>query len=357
MVDRNSRLKSLSVVKSIENINEQDWNDLSNISQTASWFQTKAGYDFFLSVHSELQPFGYGVYRDNQLKGVCIGFITKQKNPIEQFFTRRAIINGGPMLADDVTAEDVTGLMTAVRLSLQQSSWKCRPIYVEIRNFNDYSAYKDAFIKAGFAYKEHLNFRISTLSQEQVLQQMDEGRRRNIRATVKAGATIVENPTLEQVQEFYVILRTLYRRKIRLPLFSSTFFKALRESFRTVFLLVLYRGRIIGGTVCVVLEGRCMYEWYVCGEDGMYDGVYTSSFATYAGLQYAVKHQLPVFDMMGAGVPDEPNGVRDFKARFGGQLVEYGRFLTIINPALYQIGKLGVKVIKTSQASKNMMGW
>ena len=261
------------------------------------------------------------------------------------------------MLADDVTAEDVTELMTVVRLSLQQSSWECRPIYVETRNFNDYSAYKDALMKAGFTYKEHLNFRISTLSQEQVLQQMDEGRRRNIRATVKAGATIVENPSSKQVQEFYGILQNLYRQKIRLPLFSLAFFEALMEVYDSVFLFVEYKGKIIGGTVCVLLKSRCMYEWYVCGEDGAYEGVYPSSYATYAGLQYAVKHQLPVFDMMGAGVPDEPNGVRDFKARFGGQLVEYGRFLTIINPAIYQIGKLGVKVIKTSQASKNMMGW
>lgn len=31
--------------------------------------------------------------------------------------------------------------------------------------------------------------------------------------------------------------------------------------------------------------------------------------------------------MMGAGVPNDGGyGVRDFKAKFGGELVEYGRF-------------------------------
>jgi lipid II:glycine glycyltransferase (peptidoglycan interpeptide bridge formation enzyme) len=49
---------------------------------------------------------------------------------------------------------------------------------------------------------------------------------------------------------------------------------------------------------------------------------------------------------MGAGKPDEPYGVRDFKAEFGGELVERGRFLCIRKPLLYKIGTLGVKWLK-----------
>ena len=89
-----------------------------------------------------------------------------------------------------------------------------------------------------------------------------------------------------------------------------------------------------------------MYEWYVCGEDVVYDGIYTSSYDTYAGLRYAAEHNLPLFDMMGVGIPDEPNGVRDFKARFGGEMVEHGRFLALIHPVLYRLGKWGVKMLR-----------
>jgi lipid II:glycine glycyltransferase (peptidoglycan interpeptide bridge formation enzyme) len=49
---------------------------------------------------------------------------------------------------------------------------------------------------------------------------------------------------------------------------------------------------------------------------------------------------------MGAGKPDIPYGVRDFKMAFGGQLVEHGRFLCIHKPLLYWIGRLAVKWIK-----------
>lgn len=334
------------MIKRIEEISEMEWTELLNESDTASWFQTRQAYDFFASIPQILTPFGNGVYRGSQLKGVCIGFVTMQSNPIGQFFTRRAIINGGPVLAKDATLEEVASLIQAVRQSLKQLPWRQRPIYIETRNFNDYSRYKTAFVAAGFTYQPHLDFHVSTLTAEQIEQNMDDGRRRNIRATIKAGATIIENPSVEQARAFYLILRDLYRHRVRTPLFPLSFFEVLKSNPDSVFLLIEYKGRIIGGTVCVVLEGRGMYEWYVCGEDGVYDGVYTSSFATYAGLQYAAKHNMPMFDMMGAGVPDVPNGVRDFKARFGGKLVEYGRCLSVIHPILYRLGVCGVKLLR-----------
>ena len=50
--------------------------------------------------------------------------------------------------------------------------------------------------------------------------------------------------------------------------------------------------------------------------------------------------------MMGAGKPDEGYGVREFKSKFGGELVELGRFLSINNPILYSIGKKVIEIIK-----------
>ena len=59
-----------------------------------------------------------------------------------------------------------------------------------------------------------------------------------------------------------------------------------------------------------------------------------------------VNEFLARFDVMGAGKPNVPYGVRDFKAEFGGQLVEHGRFLHICQPFLYRIGTLGVRLLK-----------
>ena len=50
---------------------------------------------------------------------------------------------------------------------------------------------------------------------------------------------------------------------------------------------------------------------------------------------------------MGAGSSDEDYGVREFKSKFGGKLVNYGRFIKINNKLLYKIGKMGLKVIQS----------
>ena len=38
--------------------------------------------------------------------------------------------------------------------------------------------------------------------------------------------------------------------------------------------------------------------------------------------------------------------MRDFKLKFGGELVEYGRNVFVCNPLLFELGKLGVKLLK-----------
>ena len=94
------------------------------------------------------------------------------------------------------------------------------------------------------------------------------------------------------------------------------------------------------------LPGKAVYEWFVCGADDLYEHIFPSSYATYLGIRYAAENGFPLFDMMGAGKPDEAYGVRDFKARFGGEQVEHGRFLCICHPLLYALGKLGVQLLK-----------
>ena len=305
-------------------------------------------------------PFAIGLESGSVLRAVCVGYITIEKSPLKQFLTRRVIIIGGPCLADDATDEEVIALMKAMRKQLAGEA-----IYVECRNFNDYSRWKSAFAVAGFDYLPHLNFHVDTSSVEVADANLGKSRKRDIRTTIREGVTVIEHPADEQVCEYYKVLDNLYRTKVKTPLFPLSFFLALNKHKDGRLLLLEYQGRIIGGTVCVIrkptpdpsLKGRevepthnlnngVLYEWFVCGEDGVYPHVFPSSYATYAGIRYAAEHGCGRFDMMGAGTPDEAYGVRDFKARFGGTEVEHGRFLCVTKPLLYKIGVMGVKLLK-----------
>ena len=306
-------------------------------AETATWFQTEAAYLFFASLPTMMHPFAYGVAEDGGLKGVVVGFVTVEQSRWRQFFTRRAIINGGPLLSEDISTEALRLLLQRLREEVAKEA-----IYIEMRNFNDYSRWKDRFEACGFAYQPHLNFHLDCSEEAVIQRNMHESRRRQVRKGLASGAVIEEAKTEQEVRDFYRILEQLYRRKVKTPLFGLEFFLAFFRQEWGKYLLVKYEGKVIGGMMCPILEGRTIYEWYVCGLDEPYREQHPSVLATYAAMQYAAEHGLPRFDFMGAGKPGEDYGVRAFKAQMGGKMVEHGRFLLIAKPLLYRIGVLGV---------------
>lgn len=336
-------------------------------SRTGTWFQTPEAYRLFASMPELFRPFAIAVERVKELEservrelvGICSGYVTVERNPIKQFFTRRAIIMGGPCLADDATEEEVEFLMRALKTQLQISNCRFQiynsPIYIETRNFNDYGQWRGAFEKAGFEYRKHLNFHVHTNhSWENVEANIGKHRQRYIRLSLQEGVTVKELKNegvnelenIKLLKDFYAILQYLYRTKVKTPLYPWSFFENLYRCDSCRYLLAVYQGRVIGGSVCMLLPGRCMYEWFACGCDGEYKNIYPSSVAKYAGMKYAVDHGYPIFDMMGAGEPGVPYGVRDFKAEFGGEMVEHGRFVCVNKPLLYSIGKVGVRILR-----------
>ena len=314
-------------------IDRQQWNTLVRTSENGTWFQSPEAYDFYSSLPTLLEPFVYGVEESGELRAVSVGYVTKERNPIKHFFTRRAIILGGLIIAADCAKPDIEHLLNIIRKDLEPKA-----IYIECRNFNDYTPWKEAFEAAGFAYKPHLNFHVDPSTNN-----LSDNRKRQL----KKSDAITELATNEsEIQEWYKVLTKLYRTKVKTPLWPIDFFLAAYRLSIAKFLLVKYKGRVIGGSM-VVADERTVYEWFECGLNTEYKDQYPSVLATCAGIQLALQSACKRYDMMGAGEPGVPYGVRDFKAEFGGQLVEHGRFLSVCKPMLYRIGKWGVKILKS----------
>jgi len=330
----------IQIIDNVKHINVDQWETLISHSSTSSFFQTKACYDFYKSL-SFFEAFIFAVCEKDILKGVIIGYIQKDNNTIKHFLTRRAIIPGGVLLADDISDSALESLLNFCKRKLKKEA-----IYIECRNFNSYSKLKNVFELCEFKYIPHLNFHIDTTSLEIVNNNIGKSRKRDIKLSLREGAVIIDNPSLEDVRAFYLILDDLYKQKIKTPLFPWIFFEKLFTSTIGKFMLVKYKGQVIGGTICVGLENKVLYEMFACGLDGKFKNIYPSTLATWAGIEYAATHNYYRFDMMGAGKPDESYGVRDFKAKFGGELVEHGRFLCVLHPLLFKIGNLGVYILK-----------
>lgn len=318
------------------------WEHLLSVSLYATWFQSPDAYRFFASLQGEMKPFVFGVQEDDILVGVVAGYVTCERSALKQFFTRRAVIIGGALLDEHISDEALSLLLATLCKQLGSKA-----IYIELRNLHDYSRWKNVFAAQGFDYQPHLNFQVDCTDSAAVLARMKSNRRRQIRKGLVHGACIAEAQSGKDITAFYTILRDLYRHKVKTPLPSIEFFLRLYHKQYAAFLLVKYQGRVIGGIVCPVLQGRALYEWYVCGLDRQYKQQYPSVLATYAAIEYAATHGIASFDFMGAGTPDTPYGVRTFKSRFGGTEVENGRFLLVCKPLLYRIGQLAVHILHT----------
>ncbi len=310
----------------------KQWQELSENSSYASFFQTQQAFEFYQS-QTYLDTFALAVVNsEQQLMGVAVGYIQAEKG-LKKCFSRRAIVMGGLLLADDIAPDLVKELLMALKERTRKA------IYTEIRNHHDYSAFADVFAACGFDYQPHCNVKITCDNWDSMLLRMDKNRRR-----VLKNSSITESPTYtyastpEQVRQFYAMLVKHYQTKVRKPLFPLSFFVDMVQSQTGRLLLLYQNNELLGGMLQVVLPGRVVYDYYACANDAIYKDLSPSVSIYGITLQQALTENIPLFDTMGAGVPNVPYGVRDFKLRFGGTLVQEGRFRCIHKPFLYKLG-------------------
>lgn len=166
------------------------------------------------------EAFALGVTEDGVLRGVIVGYIQREGGRLKRFFSKRAIITGGALLADDISEDALSQLLIYCRKRLSRKA-----IYIEFRNFNDYGIHKKVFLRNGFSYFPHLNFHIDCSSEDIVNQNIGKSTRRNIKTSLREGASYLENPTLDDVCSFYSILKRLYMTKVKMPLLPLSFLR------------------------------------------------------------------------------------------------------------------------------------
>lgn len=313
-------------------INREDWNGLILHSDYANYFQTPDYYDF-LCTQPHLSPFCLAVYEQQKPMALLCGYVLAHTNPLKAPFSRRAVVQGGVLLRREATDEHLKCLLKEWKRLLEK-----KVIYMEIRNFLDYAAIRKTMEEEGFHYQPHYDIHLTIGTREEVMQRMDEPKRRQIRKAYAQGENWRATRSTDDLKAFYLLLQRLYKTKVHRPLFPITFFEGLLATEHAWLLVTENASKTItGGMVCVGYERKVLYEWFVCGD----------VMATWAGLDFAAQNGYDYFDFMGAGVPEQPYPVRDFKMRFGGTLHEYGRFLHIAKPFMYHLGEWVVKHWKT----------
>jgi serine/alanine adding enzyme len=314
------------------------WEGFIERNRHSTPFHTPSFFRFFNSVKG-FRARAFAVSDNGELKSLAVLTLQKEKGPLG-FFSRRAIIYGGPLAVQEYPE--------ALNLLLGEISDYIRKkvIYTEVRNLSDYSSFKDIYLANGYKYIPYLNVRVDTRDMDLIKKRMSSSRLRQIKKAQQQSVVCFEAENADEVKVFYGMLKQLYKNKLHKPLPPEDFFLKFYEAQLGMYLLVRHDNKIIGGIMCPILNGKAAYEFYICGLDDDYKELFPSVIATWSAIEYAGKNNLPLFDFMGAGKPEEHYGVRDFKVRFGGEIVEYGRFIKISNAFLYHLGETGLGLVK-----------
>ena len=314
-----------------------DWQELLAESPYSNAFQTEEMHNFLSSLGCLHSFLSYVRNPQGKLVGLAVGYIQAEKG-IKKHFSRRAIIQGGLLLAKDIAEGELKTLLEDIKHKTSSA------IYVEIRNNADYSEYKEIFQKYGFEYRPHLNCLIDCSDADQAFKNMNESRRRQVRIATESKYEVKMAETEAEVDEFYTLLSAHYKNKVKKPIFPKEFFAQILAQKVGEIMLIKINGKVVSGML-QLLHGKTVYDYYVFGLDTQYPNNYPSVVVYWETIKRASAHGYTTFDTMGAGVPGQTYGVRDFKLRFGSHLVEHGRFLSINKPLLYKLGTLAIKLI------------
>lgn len=222
-------------------------------------------------------------------------------------------------------------------------------LFTELRNLSDLKAVQSILRELGFEYEDHLNYIIDLKhSPEALLQNIGSRTRKHIRCGLRRSYVVVEEVRdREQVRICYDLLHQTYR-KARVPLADRSLFEAAFDLLYPRGMVKFWLARVGNtyvGTSVELLYKDVMYGWYG-GVDRAYARYTPGELLIWHILKWGAENGYKLYDFGGAGKPSDEYGVRDFKAKFGGELVCFSRNTCIHAPLMLWLSRQGYRLLR-----------
>lgn len=258
--------------------------------------------------------------------------------------TTRAVVYGSALCAPQ--PEGTAALATLLRT--YNRSVQGSVLFTELRNVTEIDDLQPVLTACGYRYEEHLNFLIDlTHPPAEIWNNIRSNARRNIRKAQREGVRIEEVENLNTLPVAYEVLQAVYRRiQVPLPDFSlfKSVFAVLYPQGMVRILLAKVNGVTVGALTLLLHKGVMTY-WYT-GVLKEYAAYRAGDLLVWHALELGMESGCHLFDFGGGGRPDEKYGVRDFKAKFGGELVNYGRNICVHAPLRLRLSQAGYQVMR-----------
>jgi hypothetical protein len=276
---------------------------------------------------------------DGKIKGLMLVQIQNYFSSLIKSISSRSIISGGPIFNDDKYVLEAL-------LEKYNLLFKKRVVYTQFRNMFDLEKYVQVFAKYGYKKTDHLNYIIDLKDDIEVIWNNIYSKRKNeIRRGIKEGVVVKEISNDVDLKTSYDIVSIIYR-KAKLPLPGYDYFKTAIaiQGYNHIFRVLggYCDSKLIGVMYLLCYEGR-VYNWYAASNP-VYYKKYPNDVITWEAIKWSMENGYKIFDFGGAGNPSIEYGVREFKRKFGGKEVNYGRFECIHKTSVMKISKYGFKL-------------
>lgn len=327
------------------NLQEDQWRDYVNNHPHGNIFHTPEMFQVFTHVKGYKPEIWAGLNKHKQILSLFLPVHITLYDGLLSRLTTRTTVFGGILVNPDPEGKDA--LVTLLK-AYQEHSGK-KSLFTEIRNMSPIDGYQPLIQDMKFAYEEQLNYIIDlTPSPEEVFNRIGKRTRKNIRNGRNKGlVTIKTISDHADVLESYELLEKSYHNA-RVPLSDFSLFTAAFDHLSPKGMLKIRTAMVKDHPAATSIE--LFYKTMIFGWYGGLDRAYSTYNPNDLLMAYVLESGSAdgyrMYDFGGAGKSDEYYGVRDYKAKFGGNLVNYGRNTWIPHPGLFSFCNFSYEMVR-----------
>lgn len=330
---------NIRIVTDADAIEFEQWEKFVYDHLQGNIFQTPQMYSTFRAA-SNYKPVAIACYEADSIVGILLAVVQKEYKGVLGKLSARSIIWGGPLVSNNGIH-----VLEAIMNEYAQTIKK-QAIYTQIRNIFTMAWAKEKLQKLGYKYEDHLDILIDLDKPVEVLwKALHPTRRKQIDRGYRRGVEFyfVQKPDEAVLSECYALIASLYKR-IKLPFPKKEFFiNSYYNLDKRIGLFVLKYQNTIIGCRFVLFYKKMIYDWYAGSDDEFLDK-YPNDILPWEVMKWGAENGYKVFDFGGAGKPGVPYGVRDHKMKYGGELVNFGRYQKNHKPLIMNIAKIGFRL-------------
>lgn len=324
---------------------EETWRCFVEEHPEGNIFHTPEMFQVFEQVKGHKPQLWAATGPDRQVLALLLPVQLTLMDGLLRQLTTRAVVYGSLLAAPGPAGREALAQL----LEHYNQAVKGKLLFTELRNLSDLAGVQPLLQEKGYQYEDHLNYLIDlNRSSEEVLQSIGSRTRKRIRKGVRDNIVQISQATnASELTHWYEILQKTYQNA-HVPLADRSLFEAAFNILYPKGMAKFFLAKVDGVSVACSVElpyKKTIYGWYG-GTDREYGQYNPNEMLMWYVLEWGVNNGYHLYDFGGAGKPDEEYGVRDFKAKFGGELVSFGRNTYVHSPLLLSISKKGYEAYR-----------